>query len=258
MMPRTRLILPIWLLGAAAVLSALAMPAPTQEAPKQEPPKQEEPPKVEPPKEDEKPTPWPPPDTEKHVIKRPNNQGKELVLHTPKAWKMGMPATTLRLAEFAIPAAEGDQNPVELTIFSFDGGGGGVKANVERWINQFQPQGRTWNIVTAEGHQGLYILVDLKGTYNMPDGPPIQQKTKPLPNARMLGVILGVLSDQDGEADDQAQAERKVTLYFLKMAGPEKTVTANEEAFRLAFGATNRSKETPFEQKQGLTAPPSN
>ncbi len=253
-MPRFRLILSVCLLATTAWLCGLAVPSGAQETPKQDAPKQEEKPKAE----EEKPTPWPPPDTEKQVISPPGEDGKELVLHTPKAWKKGTPKSTLRLAEFAISPAEGDTEPVELTIFSFAGGGGGVKANVERWINQFQPQGRKLSIVTAEGHQGLYILVDLKGTYNMPDGPPIQQKTKPLPNGRMLGVILGILSDEEAGAGEQKQAQKKLTMYFLKMAGPEKTVTANEEALRLAIGATNRSKETPFEENPKPSAPPSN
>jgi gluconolactonase len=239
-------------MGATALISVLAAPARAQEAPKQEAPKQEEPPK-----EDEKPTPWPPPDTEKHEIKRTADQGKGLLLHTPKSWKKGEPASSLRLAEFSIPAAEGDSMPVELTVSSFAGAGGGVQANVQRWVGQFQ-EGRKVEIFTGEGHQGLYVLVDLKGTYNMPDGPPIQQKTKPLPNARMLAVIIGIRWDEVQGEGDNKQTVKKSAVYFLKMAGPEKTVTANEEGFRLAFGATNRTKETPFDQKDDEAAPPAN
>ena len=101
-MPRFRLMLSVCLLGATAWLCGLAVPANAQETPKQVAPKQEEKPKVE----EEKPTPWPPPDTEKQVITPPGDDGKELVLYTPKAWKKGMPKSTLRLAEFAISPEE--------------------------------------------------------------------------------------------------------------------------------------------------------
>ncbi len=35
-----------------------------------------------------------------------------------------------------------------------------------------------------------YVLVDISGTYNKPDGPPILRKTKAVPAYRMMGVIL--------------------------------------------------------------------
>lgn len=253
-MPRFRLILPVCLIGAAAWLCAPVAPASAQEAQKQDAPKQEAPPKAP----DENALPWPPPNTEKHDIKRDENQRKWLVLHTPKTWKKEEPASPLRLAQFSIPPAEGDKVPVELTVSSFAGTGGGVQANVDRWIGQFQPQGRKVKIFTGEGPQGLYVYVDLQGTYNMPDGPPIQMKTKPLPNARMLAVILGIRWDEEQGEGDKKQTVKKSAIYFLKMAGPEKTVTANEEAFRLAFGATNRTNETPFDVTDEAAAPPSN
>lgn len=253
MMPRSRLTLSLWLLAATVLLSAQAAPLGAQEAPKQEPPKQEEPPK-----EEEKPTPWPPPETEKHEIKRTPEQAKGLLLHVPKTWKKEDPKNALRLAEFSIPAVEGDKDPVELTISSFQGAGGGVQANVDRWIGQFSREGRKLNIFTGEGHQGLYVFVDLKGTYNPSTGPLVQQEAKPVPNARMLAVIIGIKWDEEQGEGDQKQSVPKSAVYFLKMAGSEKTVTANEEAFRLAFGATNRSKETPFDVKDETAAPPSN
>jgi hypothetical protein len=227
----------VWLLAGALALGTGAVLA-------QDDNKAEEAPQAN----EEKPAAWPPADAEKHEIKR-NDQRHGLMLYTPKTWKKGQPGNTLRLAEFSIPPAEGDKEPVELTIFSFgSGGGGGIQANVDRWINQFQSDGRKVKITKAEGHQGLYVYVDLQGTYNMPDGPPILQKTKPLPNARMLGVIIGIRWEEAGEAGDVP--EKKSSVYFLKLAGPEKTVTANEKAFRQAFGAANPDKEEPLEVKE--------
>ena len=74
------------------------------------------------------------------------------------------------------------------------------------------------------------MLVDVTGTYNKPIGPPIQQKTKAMPAARMLGVILAV---------------EKKGNYFLKVTGPQKTVSAAAKAFRNSFGAA-ASKEKEY------------
>ena len=146
---------------------------------------------------------------------------KDITLNVPVAWKQRPPANKLRLAQFDIPPEDGDREKVELTIFSF--GGGGVGANVRRWINQFQPDSRKVKITTGKSPQGPYVFVDLSGTFNMPVGPPIQRKTKPLSNARMLGVILAV---------------EKKGVYYLKMAGPKKTISASTDALRSSFGAT--------------------
>ncbi len=60
-------------------------------------------------------------------------------------WKAKAPGSTMRLAEFAIPRAEGDGADGELALFYFGTGqGGSVEANLERWFNQFhQPDGST-------------------------------------------------------------------------------------------------------------------
>jgi gluconolactonase len=251
-MPRSRNFLLIWLLGAWALLIVGPASTRAQEAAEpKETPKAEQAaePKAPPKAAEEKPTPWPPAGAVEEKI-------KSLVLHVPKTWKREEPKNNLRLAEFSIPAAEGDKDPVELTVSSFTGGGGGVTANVDRWIGQFQSTGRKVKVVGGEGHQGTYVLVDLEGTYNMPDGPPILQKTKPLPNARMLGVILGIRSKEETEVDGKKETVENFAVYFIKMPGSKKTVTANEEAFRLAFGAANRSQENPVEIKEEPAAPP--
>lgn len=186
-------------------------------------------------------TAWPPKDAEKHEVKRGDDQQKGLLLYTPKSWKKEDPQSNFRLAEFSIPAAEGDDEPGELAVFSFAGGGGGLQANIDRWIGQFDAKGREVKVTQGEGEQGLYVLVDVKGTYNKPDGPPILQKTKPMPNSRMLAAITVVQWMEDGE--------KKGAVYFLKMPGPEKTITTNEEAFRQAFGAAPKDKEKELKVK---------
>ncbi len=157
----------------------------------------------------------------------------ELVLSVPDAWKLGEPSSKFRLAQLEVPAAEGDSEAGEYVVFHFGkGGGGGVNANVTRWINQFESEGRTVKVYLGESEKGKYALVDVIGTYNKPIGPPIQMKSEKMPGARMLGVVL-----QDMAAGD----------YFIKFTGPEKTVEEATANFRKSFGgdAENEKEQKP-------------
>jgi gluconolactonase len=158
---------------------------------------------------------------------------EDITLAVPADWKQQPPANRLRLAQFVIPPAGSDEKPTEMVVSFFGGGGGGVDANIERWVGQFEGEGRTAKISKGTSKQGPYYLVDVSGTYKMPIGPPIQGKFESVPDARMLGVILEV----EGKGN-----------YFLKMAGPAKTVTAQGEALRASIGGDKKS-EKPHEVK---------
>lgn len=155
---------------------------------------------------------------------------EDLKLNVPASWKQQQPSNNLRLGQFQIPAVEGDKEPAELTVFNF-GAGGGVNSNLQRWIDQFQPDERKSKLTQGKSAMGDYVLADISGTYKKPIGPPIQGKTEPMPNARMLGVIISM--DKKG-------------LYFLKLTGPDKTVAAAKAAVRIAIGAKD-AEEKPFE-----------
>ena len=79
-------------------------------------------------------------------------------------------------------------------------------------------------VSTGESPQGQYWIVDLSGTYNQPIGPPFMRRTKPLPEARMLAVILVV--------------KEKKGVYYLKMVGGAKTVGSAAKLFRASFGGS--------------------
>ncbi len=152
---------------------------------------------------------------------------RDLTLSIPGAWKQEEPKSKLRLAQFSIPATKGDKEAAELAVFNF-GAGGGIEANIQRWIGQFQPKGRTAKITTGTAPQGKYVFVDLSGTYKKPDGPPIRQKTVDTPGTRALSVILAI--------------ENK-GLYFLKLVGPQKTVGGQADIFRAAFGGNAKDEK---------------
>lgn len=131
---------------------------------------------------------------------------RNITLDVPTAWKKENPSSRLRLAQYRIPAVEGDQEDAELSVFSF--GASDAAANVQRWISQFKPEGRTVAIWTGQAATGKYVIVELSGT---------QQK----PGTRFLGVILPV--------------PNKGT-YYLKLVGPDKTVSKQRNLLRQTFG----------------------
>ncbi|HVW83229.1 MAG TPA: hypothetical protein VHB50_01045 [Bryobacteraceae bacterium] len=160
----------------------------------------------------------------------------DLVLHVPGTWKELGAQKPFRVAQFEIPAVDGDSEPAELVIFHFGKGqGGGVAENVKRWTNQFQADGRKREICTGDAASGKYTLVDLQGTFNKPVGPPIRQQTKAMPNARMLAVLL-----ENEKAGD----------YFLRLSGPKKTVASVSDEFRKFFGADPKKEKKQDDEKE--------
>ena len=132
----------------------------------------------------------------------------------PAAWKKA-PDRQMRVATYAAPAAAGDKEAGEVAVFYFGPGqGGGVQANIDRWIGQF-PQ-KTGTPKTAKSTvAGMTVTsIDVSGTYGAASGPMASAKVDK-PGYRMLGAIV--------EAPQGA--------VFFKFTGPAKTVTANEAAF---------------------------
>ncbi len=155
---------------------------------------------------------------------------KAIQLKLPSTWKEEPPSNNMRLAQYKPPAAEGDQPVTELVISSFPGDGGGVDQNFKRWIDQFTSEGRKLKMWSGDCPQGKYYVSDVKGSYLQG---PFGGKKTPMPGYRSLSVVL-------------ATPEKGV--YFLRLTGPEKTVTAAEESFRKSFDG-DASKEAEYELK---------
>lgn len=124
----------------------------------------------------------------------------------PPDWKEQPPKSQFVLGEFAI---SGEGGPARLTLSS---AGGGLDANLERWQGQFQrgpddPEPRQSEIV-FDGQKGT--LIELAGTFtDMFSG------GNPNRNWRMLGAAIPL----------------GPTNFFVKLTGPQATVTAQREAF---------------------------
>jgi len=142
-------------------------------------------------------------------------QAGGLTWTAPADWK-AQGERPMRAATYSIPAAKGDAEPAELAVFFFGKSeGGGVDANVKRWIDQFQKaDGSSAAKVKQEKIAGLAATtLDVKGTYL---GGSMMGPSTPKPGYQLLGAIV------EGPGGN----------VFFKLTGPEKTVTAAEKPFR--------------------------
>jgi hypothetical protein len=136
-----------------------------------------------------------------------------LTFQAPAAWKKVQPKSSMRRAQLVVNPAEGDKEPAELIVFVFPEGAGTVQANVRRWQEQFRDaQGNIPKVEskTVKGKNTDVTRVEVAGTYTDPFAGKGAQ-----PNYHLLGAIV----------------ETPRAAYFLKMVGPEKTISAAEADF---------------------------
>ena len=152
---------------------------------------------------------------------------RDLVLNLPKDWAAAADKP-MRLATYEIPNVEGDKEKGELAISTFGGDGGGVAPNLERWVGQFDAEGREVTIKKGVVGDNTYHVADISGTYQKSVGPPMLRKTTPAKGYRMLGMIVQI---------------KDKGVYFLKLTGPDATVKAQAEALRAAIGAKSEGEE---------------
>lgn len=133
----------------------------------------------------------------------------------PQAWGWVDSTSAMRKAQLTVPAGEG-KTAGEIVFFHFGpSNGGGVRANVARWLGQFDEKGDALKSkveeVTVRGQTITFVRA--QGTYQsgMPGGP----KT-PMPDTMLLGAII-------------PGAEGAV---FVRFTGPSALGAASEAAFR--------------------------
>jgi hypothetical protein len=135
----------------------------------------------------------------------------------PAAWK-DVGASGMRQAQFRLDPVEGDSAEAEVNVFYFGAeSGGGVEANLVRWIGQMSlPDGGNPADVakrgsfTADGMAGHIVSVD--GTYKSGGGRPMGGGGEELPGYRLVGVVI----------------EGPQGSLFFKLTGPETTARAME------------------------------
>jgi hypothetical protein len=124
---------------------------------------------------------------------------------SPSNWISSVPTSKMRKAQFKVPGEKGKD--AEVAFFYFGGGGaGGVKANVDRWMSQFEDAKGIEVKNTAVGDT-LVTYAQAHGTFL--SGRAFGPKT-PKPNYALLAAII---SGKNG-------------AIFIKMTGPKETVEA--------------------------------
>lgn len=135
-----------------------------------------------------------------------------LTFKYPAAWTKSAATSMMRVATLEAKV-EGVEKPLEIAFYSF-GAGGGVKANVDRWIGQFAPEPKAESKVEEIDAGGTKVtLVTATGTYN--DGPPMGAKT-PKADYSLLGAIIPA-------GDNNV---------FIKLTGPKDAVAKLAAAFK--------------------------
>jgi hypothetical protein len=138
-----------------------------------------------------------------------------LKFQRPAAWQWVQVNSPMRKAQLKVPGAK-DQN-AEVVFFHFGPGqGGGIDANAQRWMSQFQSKEGAGKVERKEIAGRPVAFVTTEGTYRsgMPGGP-----STLLEDHALLGAII----------EDPAGGD-----VFVKMTGPKELVQAQREAF-LAF-----------------------
>ena len=127
----------------------------------------------------------------------------------PANWIEEKPLSTMRKAQFRLPGVDG-AGDAELAVFVFPGGGGGIQANINRWIEQFkQPDGSNsmdkTDIKKIESNGLPVNIVYVTGTYNPAT---MGGSTTELKNYAMIAAIVETSTDP----------------WFFKTVGPEETI----------------------------------
>ncbi len=130
------------------------------------------------------------------------------------AW-VAVDPSGMRKAQLFAGDAKDPARRAEIVFFHFGPGvGGGVDANIQRWLGQFTqgPKDDKPIIEKAEVKGVKLTRVRAEGTFasGMPGGP-----TTPQPDSALLGVIL---ESPNGDV-------------FIKMTGPADVVKANAQVF---------------------------
>jgi hypothetical protein len=130
----------------------------------------------------------------------------------PSRWE-AKPASGMRAATYIIPSAKGDSEGGECAVF--ENLGGGVQANVDRWIGQFEKTDGAPN-QKSETISGLTVTtVDVSGTFKG-GGPMMGNSSAPKSGYRLLGAIV---EGPEGNV-------------FFKLTGPAKTIAAAQDEFQ--------------------------
>jgi hypothetical protein len=134
-------------------------------------------------------------------------------------WSAEKPSSSMRVAQYVLPKAEGDTEDGTLVVFYFGGPAGGVEANFERWMGLFeQPDGKATKDIAKTSKatiQNTQVhFLDVAGTFA---------------GDTMSGG--GQSSTKAGFAARYAILETSPGPFFVRLLGPQKTVDKYSKDF---------------------------
>lgn len=141
---------------------------------------------------------------------------KDFRAPVPSSWLSQPPSSSMRLAQYRVPAAAGSSDGEAVVYFFGKGQGGTVEANIDRWVSQFSnPNGRPVDPhIQKLTVNGLAVtLVELNGTYARGVGMGPQGEAKP--NQTLL---VAVVETPDGNLT-------------IQLYGSKETVAAHRKGF---------------------------
>jgi hypothetical protein len=143
-------------------------------------------------------------------------QKSSLKFTVPAGWIEEERTSSMRVAQYRLPKAASDAEDASLVLYYFgQGQGGSTAANIERWVSQMkQAEGSSAKQETLEVHGLKVSTVDVSGTY-VAETAPGSGEFNNKPGYRLRGAVV----------------ETPNGSYFVKLVGPEKTVTQWNESF---------------------------
>ena len=146
-------------------------------------------------------------------------QKSGLKFRVPTGWVEEERTSTMRVAQYRLPKAPGDSEDASLVLYYFGPGqGGSTAANIDRWIGQMKQDDGS----AAEGARDEHLVanglkvttVDVSGTYVAETAPG-----------------SGTFNNKPAYRLRAAVVETPNGSYFVKLVGPEKTVTQWNDSF---------------------------
>jgi hypothetical protein len=150
----------------------------------------------------------------------PGQTSGDLHYKVPDGWVSAQPSSRMRVAQFKLPKAEGDNEDGDLVLYYFGANQGGTaEANIDRWISQIQQADGSLSKDKSKTESltvnGLKITtVDVSGRYTA-EMAPGSGKFYDNANYRLRAAVI----------------ETPKGNYFLKLVGPAKTVGRWEQSF---------------------------
>lgn len=159
------------------------------------------------------------------LMPSPQTANGRLTFNAPPEWTTRPASSSMRVAEFVLPKTGKDAEDAELVVYFFGGTGGSIEANIDRWLGQMQQpgSGSSKDAAVRETRDvgGLKVtLLNVPGTYVAEVRPGATERHNK-PGFRMRTAVI----------------ETPRGPYFLKLVGPEATVTKWAASFDAFVGS---------------------